>query len=566
MKNTNHTTQHPRRNVLGNALKLVYQCHAAGFVLKVFYTALGSLLPLANLFLLKMLVDGVTQGVADGMPFASIVPYVVAFSVVFFVGRVVGILSVVNSDRLSQRLIDYISDQIQRQSMTLDMAYYDNPDYHDTFHRAQQEANYRPIRILDDFTNFVGSIISIVGVVAMLCSASWLTLVVMVVAIIPTFVVRLVKSRKLFAFRRENTQHYRRSHYLSTLLTDSAYAKEIRSFSLGPFFRSQFVTIRRQLVDKLIAISRRLAVIDGVSAVLETIALVTIVGFLLYKAYAGAITVGAFVMLFEAFRRGQQNLQTMASSLAGLYDSKLFIGNLFEFMELRPKIVSPSNPVAIPDHVQCVEFRDITFSYPCLEPNTTENGHAGKPAPVLKHFSMICAKGEISWLRGENGFGKTTLLKLLLRLYDPDEGSILINDIDIRKFDLTELRRQVSAIFQDHVRFYFTAQQNIQFGDIDAPLSTERLHEASRFSQAQSVIDKLPKGYDTQLGRIFNQGQELSMGQWQRIALARQLYSNAPILVFDEPTAWMDKTSRERFLENLETIKRNHVVILIAHL
>lgn len=555
-----------RRNVLGNALRLVYRCHAKGFVLKVCYTALGSLLPLANLYLLKLLVDGVTQGVAAGMPFASIVPYVVAFAAVFLVGRVVGILSVVNSDRLSQRLIDYISDQIQCQSMTLDMAYYDNPDYHDTFHRAQQEANYRPIRILDDFTNFVGSAISIVGVVAMLCTASWLTLVVMVVAIIPTFVVRLVKSRKLFAFRRENTQYYRRSHYLSMLLTDSAYAKEIRSFSLGRFLRGQFVEIRGRLVEKLIAISRRLAVIDGVSAVLETAALLSIVGFLLYRAYAGAITVGAFVMLFEAFRRGQQNLQTMASSLAGLYDSKLFIGNLFEFMELRPAIVSPSAPVPFPERVERVEFRDITFAYPCVDSRAADQREGGAPTPVLRHFSMLCEMGQISWLRGENGFGKTTLLKLLLRLYDPDEGAVLINGIDIRGFDLAELRRNVSAIFQDHVRFYFTAGQNIQFGDIEGPLSADRLHEAVRLSQAKQVVEKLPKGLDTPLGRIFDQGEELSMGQWQRIALARQLYSKAPILVFDEPTAWMDKESRERFLENLETIKRDHVVILIAHL
>lgn len=558
-------------HVLWNALKLVYRCDPKGFVLKVLYTTIGSLLPLANLYILAQIVDSVQAALSikDGSGMATITLDVALFAAIFFLSRMVGILSLVNSDKLTQRLIDYISDQIQSHSVSLDMAYYDNPDYHDTFHRAQQEANFRPIRILDDFTNFVGSAISIVGVVTMLASASWLTLVVMIVAIIPTFIVRLVKSRKVFSFRRENTQLTRRTHYLAALLTDSAFAKETRAFGLGPFFRGQFVDIRRQLVDKLLAISRRIAVSDALSAILETAALLLIVVFLCRETVSGAITVGSFVMLFEAFRRGQQNLQTMATAVAGLYDSKLFIGNLFEFMDLKPSIASPEHPVPFPSRVESVVFNDITFSYPNIQsadqsadPHYQSNS---KQRPVLQHFSLTCKRGEVTYLKGENGFGKTTLLKLLLRLYDPNDGCILVNGIDIRQFDLDELRHNVSAIFQDHVRFYFTAKQNIEFGDIHHPGDETRLQRAAELSEAMPVIAKLSKGMDTPLGRQFNQGEELSMGQWQRIALARQLYSQAPVLVFDEPTAWMDREAREQFLQNLDIIKRDKVVILIAH-
>ena len=560
-----------QNHVLLNALRLVYRCDAKGFVLKIVYTAVGSLLPLANLYILAQIVDSVQATLQNNSEVVVLsIPVAVSlFAAIFFLGRLVGILSIVNSDKLTQRLIDYISDQIQSHSVSLDMAYYDNPDYHDTFHRAQQEANYRPIRILDDFTNFVGSAISIVGVVTMLATASWLTLVVMIVAIIPTFIVRLVKSRRVFSFRRESTQLTRRTHYLAALLTNSAYAKETRAFGLGPFFRQQFVAIRRELVDKLLSISRRIAVSDALSAILETAALLLIVVFLCRETVAGAITVGSFVMLFEAFRRGQQSLQTMASAVAGLYDSKLFIGNLFEFMELRPSIASPDQPVAFPQQVDSVVFDDITFSYPAVqsaEQSADPDYQAGKAQrPVLQHFSLRCVKGEVTCLQGENGFGKTTLLKPLLRLYDPDDGRILINGIDIRQFDLEELRRNVSAIFQDHVRFYFTARQNIEFGDIHHLGDEQRLQRAAELSEAMPVIERLSKGMDTPLGRQFYQGEELSMGQWQRVALARQLYSQAPVLVFDEPTAWMDCHAREQFLQNLDVIKRDKVVILITH-
>jgi ATP-binding cassette subfamily B protein len=200
-----------------------------------------------------------------------------------------------------------------------------------------------------------------------------------------------------------------------------------------------------------------------------------------------------------------------------------------------------------------VEFRDITFRYPKIERD------------VLSHFSLTARAGEVTQIEGENGFGKTTLLKLLLRLYDTDQGAVLINGVDVRRYDLKGLRRGIGAIFQDYVRFYCTAEENIAFGDVQHH-DPKRVRWAAHLSGADKFIDKLPKGYDTPLGRMFDGGEELSMGQWQRIALARQLYSNAPVLVFDEPTAWMDIPSRDRFYETLEEMKnQNKVIILIKH-
>jgi ATP-binding cassette subfamily B protein len=184
---------------------------------------------------------------------------------------------------------------------------------------------------------------------------------------------------------------------------------------------------------------------------------------------------------------------------------------------------------------------------------------------VLSHFNLTARAGEVTQIEGENGFGKTTLLKLLLRLYDTDKGAVLIDGVDVRQYDLRELRRGIGAIFQDYVRFYCTAEENIAFGDISRHDSA-RVKKVAELAGVDKYIERLPKGYQTPLGRMFDDGEELSMGQWQRIALARQLYSDAPVLIFDEPTAWMDVPSRDRFYRTLEELKaEGKVIILIKH-
>lgn len=551
--------------MLLKALNMIRLCHRRSFWLRVLFVVLQSLLPLANLYILKLLVDTVTGApVPDILGAAPRVETLLAlFCGIFLLNRVLSILSGLNNDILTQRLIDYLSDRMQRQSARLDMAYFDNPAYHDTYHRAQQEASFRPLQVLSSFTGLFGSLLSIAGIVVLLSTASWWIIVVMVVAVIPSFVVRLVKSRKIYAFRRENTQTYRRTAYYSALLGGRDFAKEIRIFGLAPFFRRRFVQTRRRLVGEMLRISCRLAAYDTLCAVVETAALFFVTLFLIQSTSSGAITVGSFVMLFEAFRRGQSHLSTLVGSVNGLYDNRLFLSNLFEFLELEPRILSPADPVPFPQKVESVEFRDITFRYPDMDRD------------VLSHYSLTARAGHITRIEGENGFGKTTLVKLLLRLYDPDQGAVLVNGVDIRRFDLRQLRHGIGVIFQDYVRYYCTVAENIAFGDIYGKsdgqacgqLDSQNIRRAAELAGADSFIGQLPDGYATPLGRLFDNGQELSMGQWQRIALARQLYSDAPILVFDEPTAWLDNPSRQHLLETLETLRSEQkLILLIKHL
>ncbi len=538
------------------ALNMIRLCDQKSFWLRIFYVVVQSVLPLLSLYILKFMVDSVTDAKVQTVLGYQLDAYVLLgiFCFLFLLNRVVNLLSGVNTDIMSQRLIDYLSDRMQKQSARLDMSYFDNPEYHDTYHRAQQEASFRPLQVLNGFMSLFGALITISGIVIMLVSASPWIIVVMVVAVVPSFIVRIVKSRQIYAFRRENTQNYRRTMYYTTLLGGRDYAKEMRTFGLAPFFRDRFVKIRKELVHVLVRISRRIAVYDSICAIVETAALFFVTLFLIMSATSGAITVGAFVMLFEAFRRGQAALTSLVSAISGLYDNRLFVGNLFEFLDLEPTIVSPKDAKPFPEKVETVEFRDITFRYPKMERD------------VLSHFNLVAKAGEITQIEGENGFGKTTVLKLLLRLYDTDQGAVLINGVNVKEYDLQGLRHGIGAIFQDYVRFYCTAEENIAFGDVEKH-DPERVRYVAELAGADKIIAKLPKGYDTPLGRMFDGGEELSMGQWQRIALARQLYSDAPVLIFDEPTAWMDVPSRDKFYKTLEMMKNNNkVIILIKHI
>lgn len=560
---------------LWQALILVRRCDPRSFRLRILYVVLQSLLPLLNLYILKLLVDAVTAAVtnpataADPSPLALLM----AMVAIFLLNRIVATLNAVNNDILAQKLVDYMADIMQRQSARLDMAYYDNPDYYDSLHRAQQEATSRPLVIMGNFMSLFGSALSIAGIVAMLTTASIWIIAVMIVAVMPGFAVRLYKARRIYTFRRDNTQLYRRTAYYSAILSSRDFAKEMRAYNLTDFFRRRFVATRSGLVRQLIAISRRLGALDILSALVEAAAMFAVVALLIHQALAAAITIGTFVMLFEAFRRGQGSLSALVASIASLYDNRLFVTNLFDFLDFKPQITSPANPMPMPDKIETVEFRDVTFRYPDMQRD------------LLQHYSLTAHVGHITRIQGQNGFGKSTLVKLLLRLYDPQQGSVLINGIDIRNLDLRQLRSAVGVLFQDFGRYALTAAENIAFGDpecvnavmpdcVSTDTSThlhhkasidDRIRHAATLANAHSFISQLPENYNNMLGRTFDRGAELSMGQWQRLAIARLLYTDAPILVLDEPMAWMDIPTRQPFIDTIEKLSHNKIIIIITH-
>lgn len=532
---------------------MVRQCDKGLFARRVVYVVFQSLLPIVSLRVLKALIDAVTATIESGTASTELPALIVTFVGLFFMQRVFSILTSVNGDIMAQKLIDNISDKVQSQAATLDMSYYDSPSYHDTLQRAQQEISARPIQVVTNGMNLVGALISMIGIAAIVGSQSWLLLVIIVAATVPTAIIRFVKAHRIYTFRRSSTQTLRRTNYFGMLLTQKPSAAEIRTLRLSSFFRRQFVESRSKIVAQLLAISRRLGWADGISALFEAAALVAVFAVMLGQTTAGLMSVGSFVMVFEAVRRGMSYLQTAATSASGLYDNRLFIGNLFEFLDLKPLITNSEDPIPFPSQVEEIEFCDVSFRYPDMERN------------VLSHFNFHARKGEITRLDGENGSGKTTAVKLLLRLYDPDEGVVKVNGRDLGRINIEQLRSSIGVMFQEFMRYNCTVTENIAFGAIHRPVDMTSVVAAATAAGIDKVIENLPDGYNTMLGRMFEGGAELSMGQWQRLALARLLYANTQIMILDEPTAWIDHRSRENFNNLLESLKENKIIILITH-
>jgi ATP-binding cassette subfamily B protein len=268
----------------------------------------------------------------------------------------------------------------------------------------------------------------------------------------------------------------------------------------------------------------------------------------------GIITLGDMVMYFQAFQRGLNYLRGALSGVANLYENNLFLSNLYEFLDIEPKIEEPLHPVSVPRPIKKgLIFKNVSFKYP------SGNGN------VLKDISLSIAPGEVVALVGENGSGKTTFVKLLCRLYDPDQGTIALDDIDLRCFETLALRNEISVIFQDYAKYHQTARENIWFGNIALPPEHKNIEKAAIHAGADELITKLPKAYETTLGKWFEDGEELSIGQWQKMALARAFLRNAQIIVLDEPTSALDVKSESEVFKNFRHLLNGRSAILISH-
>ena len=277
-------------------------------------------------------------------------------------------------------------------------------------------------------------------------------------------------------------------------------------------------------------------------------------GFIIYQAFLGVIRIGDLVLYHEGLKRGQDALKGVLGRLSSLYEDNLFLANLYEFLDIKPKIAQPPHPKPIPQTMKTgIVFNNVNFQY------TTTTRQA------LKDINLTIKPGEVIALVGENGSGKTTLIKLLCRLYEPTSGRITLDGINLCDFDITQLRRQFSVIFQDYVKYHFSAQDNIWLGNIDTPQNTDKIIAAARSSGADDVIKRLPQGYETMLGKWFEQGEELSIGQWQKVALARAFLRDSQVIVLDEPTSAMDPKAEYEVFEKFRQLIKNQAAILISH-
>ncbi|UCD32928.1 MAG: ABC transporter ATP-binding protein [Desulfobacterales bacterium] len=542
---------------IDRAMRFVFKAGPGWTIASLALVLLQGVLPLLTLYLMKLIVDAVTLAMIAPDKLAAF------WQVILFIGLAAGValfsafcqlVAGLVNEAQTLAVTDYVYDILHTKSIEVDLAYYENPQYFDTLHRAQEEGPYRPTYILNGLVRLGQSGISLVAMAGLLFSFHWGVAVVLFAAAVPGVLVRLKYSEKIYQWQRQRTSVERRAGYLNWLLTGDAHAKEIRLFGLGNLFIYRFSNLRKQLREEKLKITRKRSVADLVAQASATLAVFGSFGVIAFRTVQGVITLGDMVMYFAAFQRGLSYLKDMLGGLADVYENNLFLSNLYEFLDLETKVKEPLHPLPVPRSMKKgIIFEHVSFQYP------TGN------RMVLKDISFDIQPGEVVALVGENGSGKTTLIKLLCRLYDPEDGVITLGGIDLRRFKTTELRREISIIFQDYVQYHLKAMENIWFGNIDRSPDEDRIAAAAHQAGADDMIKSLPDGYETVLGKWFEDGEELSIGEWQKIALARAFMRNAQIIVLDEPTSSLDVETEYEVFKRFRKFRKNRTGILISH-
>jgi len=542
---------------LGLALKLVWQSSPVWTTTRLALIIAQSTLPLLSLYLMKVIIDAVTTGIAatdKGTTFKQIALLIGLTGIVALANNVCSSIAELVNTAQTQLVTDYMYGIVHAKAIEVDLEFYENSQYQDTLQRAQQQAYFRPSSILNNLLQVGQNGISLIGITGLLFWFDWTLAAILFIATVPGVFVRLKYAGEMYRWQRQRTSTERKSQYLHWMLTHSLYAKEIRLFNLGILFSRRFRQLRQQLYRESLQIATKRSLQSLVTQVSATLAVYGSYAFIAYQTLQGTFTVGTLVMYYQAFQRGQDALRGVLNSLAGLYEDNLFLFNLQEFLESKPKVIEPSHPKPIPKLKQKgIQFHHVSFQYP----SSNRKG--------LEDISLTIQPGEVVALVGENGAGKTTLIKLLCRLYDPTAGTITFEGVDLKDLATADLRRQISIVFQDYAKYHLSANENIWLGNIDLPPNDERIEKAARKAGADDVIKSLPKGYETLLGNWFEDGEELSIGQWQKIALARSFLRDAQIIVLDEPTSALDPKAEAQVFEKFRQLLEGQSAILISH-
>jgi ATP-binding cassette subfamily B protein len=518
---------------------------------------LDGLLPVAMVALTRPLVDGLAEVIRAGGAWETLQPLLAPAALM---GLALG------ASALSQGLAgwvrevqgelvrNHITDLVQRQSAELDLAFYESPAYFDQLHQAREEAGSRPVELLESLGGLVQSGLTLAGMLVILLPYGLWVPAVLAASVLPAFYVVFAYNRRHHAWWERTTTDRRRSYYHDWLLSDSGAAAELRLFDLGGHFRALDRTVRRRLFAERRALLARQTVAQAASGLAAAAIGAGAVAWTIWRAVQGALSLGDLALFYQAFSQGQGLVRTMLGGLGQIYAGGLFLGNLFAFLDLRPQVADPAEPETPPAAPrEGLRFRAVSFRYP------------GSERVALSDFSLELPAGRLTAIVGANGAGKSTLVKLLCRLYDPEGGAVEIDGVDIRRYRLADLRRMITVLFQSPVSYQATASENIAISNLGAAPDASAVEIAAWGAGAHEVIARLPEGYATQLGRWFDDGTDLSGGEWQRVALARAFLRRSPILVLDEPTSFMDSWAENEWLARFRSLVAGKTALIITH-
>jgi len=539
---------------LPRAFRLVR--HAAGglAVVWVLLLLVQGLMPVATVYLTRTLVDGIAALVGAGggwKNMAPLLPAGAAMTMVLIGSEVFQSLGSWVRTAQAERVQDHVHELIHEQAMRLDLSFYDDPGYYDQLHRARIDALSRPAALIENVGTLLQSLITLAAMGGVLLTFGiWIPLLLF--STLPALWVVLRHTIRFHRWRIQNTTAIRKASYYDLMLTQREAAAEMRLFGLGEHFRSLFRRLRDRLRRENVNLARSEATAKATASLIGLASMAVALAWMGLQVLKGVIGLGGLALFYQAFYQGQRMMRSLLGSAGEIYRNIMFLENLFEFLDLKPRIGLPENPVPYPGLRNGLEFQNVTFCY------------AGTTRPALEHFNLRIPSGQITALVGENGAGKTTLIKLICRFYDPEKGRLLIDGTDIRNLPPDDLRQQITVLFQDPVHYHDTVFNNITFGDIANRPDRERIEAAARAAGADAPIGRLPAAYEAVLGKWFG-GAELSGGEWQRLALARAFLRNAGLIILYEPTSAMDSWAEADWLLRFRKLVAGRTALIITH-
>ena len=559
---------------LPRVIELVWQASPRVTASLFIVTVIAGFIPAASAYTSKLLINAVVQGILihkDGrladhvrVDLGPLHPGFNTLNAVIFLAvlqlaifALIAFLSTVRN--ITQQLLqNSVSMRIQLMVMekaaSLDLAFYEDPASYDLLRRAQTDSINRPVMMISSAFGLLQTALTFISMIALLIGVSPLLALIALISPIPAFIADTRYGWRGYNIARWGSRLLRRMTYLVTLLTTDTYAKEVKLFGLGGYFIDRYRLIGNAFYgSQRRQVARRYSV-GFLWGNLSTVATSVTYLYVALQAIAGRLTLGDLTLYTTAAQSVQNSIQGILSGFSSMYEHNLYLSNLFELMATETKLPVPSHPVPVPVPLRGeLRFEHVTFAYPDAKEN------------ALDDLSFTIAPGETVAIVGRNGAGKTTLFKLICRLYDPVEGRILVDGVDIRDYEPDQLRAQIGGMFQDYVAYQATAAENIGLGNLSHLADREAVARAGQQAGADSLIAGLPAGYDTALGKWFDAGVNLSGGEWQKVALARAFMRDARILLLDEPTSALDAQAEYDLFERLRTLTRGKTAVYISH-
>jgi ATP-binding cassette, subfamily B, bacterial len=537
------------------SIKLVWESAPGWAIANTLLSVARSVLPLLLIWLLKDVVDTVSEASSgnQGTTAFRVLWPILALAIIWFLDEASSDLSNYVRKKQSLKLEVYMYDLLHSKAISLDLINFERPEYFDCLTRATREAPWRPNSILNNLVSVFRALLSIILMAGLLFSLNWGLALILLAANIPGIWLRLHFADILYTFQRQQTPEARKSAYFNWLLTGDRPSRELRLFGLGNYFKDLFRTSFLKQKEEETNIIRKRTLIEMVSDLFKATALLITILFIARQTIAGRISLGQMAMLLLAFRQGMVFIKDLFGSMSGLYEDSLFIGDTFEFLDLKENITAKKPVEDIYQLNNNLIAENLNFTYP------------GNNTSTINNVSFEIKKGEVVALVGPNGAGKSTLVRLLCRLYDPDSGTVKYDGRDIRNFVPEDYRKQFSVVFQDFMLYNLSVRENIRIGNINDDDPGEKIKTSAGKTGVNVMINDLPDGYETLIGNLFDDSRELSWGEWQKIALARALFRDAPVLILDEPSSALDTDAEFDIFSRFREMVKGRTCILISH-